>query len=151
MRIFSSICEDFLVSKTEDWGLRTDVYLCLFLQPGCNKLYKCVSQKIGKQCIFVAGRLRTAVLLQKPWFTAFLSRMSRKTQDTRLEVNILRKFANEDKLQVLHPWYTHTQCLWAQTQCLQCLWAQTVLKHNLFQEADCYHSSITCISGKPFK
>ena len=29
--------------------------------PGCNKLYKCGSQKIRKQCTFVAGRLKTAV------------------------------------------------------------------------------------------
>ena len=53
---------------------------------------------------FVAGRLKTAVLLQKPWFTAFLSRMSRKTQNTRFEDNILRKLANEDKPQVVTPW-----------------------------------------------
>ena len=74
--------------------------------PGCNKLYKCGSQKISKQCTFVAGRLKTAVLLQKPWFTAFLSRMSRKTQHTRFEDKILRKLANEDKPQVV------TACFW---------------------------------------
>ena len=34
----------------------------------------------ANNALFVAGRLRTAVLLQKPWFTAVLSRMSRKTQ-----------------------------------------------------------------------
>ena len=71
--------------------------------PGCNKLYKCGSQKIRKQCTFVAGRLKTAVLLQKPWFTAFLSRMSRKTQHTRFEDRILRKLANEDKPQIVPP------------------------------------------------
>ena len=73
--------------------------------PGCNKLYKCGSQKIRKQCTFVAGRLKTAVLLQKPWFTAFLSRMSRKTQHTRFEDRILRKLANEDKPQIVPPWF----------------------------------------------
>ena len=71
---------------------------------GCNKLYKCGSQNIGKQWTFVAGRLKTAVLLQKPWFTAFLSRMSRKTQHTCFEDKILGKLANEDKPQVVTPW-----------------------------------------------
>ena len=71
--------------------------------PGCNKLYKCGSQKIRKQYTFVAGRLKTAVLLQKPSFTAFLSRMSRKTQHTRFEDRILRKLANEDKPQIVPP------------------------------------------------
>jgi hypothetical protein len=107
-KIFFSILQSVRFSRT----LRTDIflyteklsYLCCFLMPGCNKLYKCGSQKISKQSTFVAGRLKTAVLLQKPWFTAFLSRMSRKTQHTRFEDKILRKLANEDKPQVVTPW-----------------------------------------------
>ena len=49
------------------------------------------------------AQLKTAILLQKHWFMAFLLRMSRKTQHTRFEDKILRKFANEDKLQVVQP------------------------------------------------
>ena len=47
---------------------------------------------------------KTAVLLQKHLFTAFLSRMSQKIQHMHFEDNIWRKFANEDKLQVMQPW-----------------------------------------------
>ena len=61
------------------------------------------SQKISKQCIFVAGRLKTAVLFQKPWFDIFVP-MSRKTQNTLFKEIFLRKFANEDKLQAVQPW-----------------------------------------------
>ena len=74
--------------KNGDWSLWSSVAVRLssVLSPqssvlrssGCNKLYKCGSQKISKQCTFVAERLKTPVLLQKPWFTAFLSRMSQK-------------------------------------------------------------------------
>ena len=53
---------------------------------------------------FYCRKAKTVVLLQKPWFTAFLSRMSRKTQHTRFEDKILRKFANEDKPQVVEAW-----------------------------------------------
>ena len=47
---------------------------------------------VWKRCIFVAGRLNTFVLLHKHWVTAFLLQMSRKTQHTRFEDKILRKF-----------------------------------------------------------
>ena len=47
---------------------------------------------VWKPCIFVAGRLNTFVLLHKHWVTAFLLQMSRKTQHTRFEDKILRKF-----------------------------------------------------------
>ena len=49
--------------------------------------------------------IKTVVLLQKPWFTAFLSRMSRKH-------NILKKIANEDKLQVVQAWW-HIVYIWS--------------------------------------
>ena len=88
--------------------------------PGCNKLYKCGSQKIRKQCTFVAGRLKTAVLLQKPWFTAFLSRMSRKTQHTRFEDRILRKLANEDKPQIVPPCNYSNQIDVKEAKCPNC-------------------------------
>ena len=49
---------------------------------------------------FCCRKAKNSCLLQKPWFTAFLSRMLRKTQQTRFEDKILRTFANEDKTQV---------------------------------------------------
>ena len=49
------------------------------------------------------AQLKTAILLQKHWFMAFLLRRSRKTQHTRFDVKTLRIFATEDKLQVVQP------------------------------------------------
>ena len=77
-----------------------DLYLCYFLLPGCNKLYKCGSQKTSKQCTFVAGRLKTVDLLQNLYLRHFYRECSKK-QHTHFEDKILRKFAGEDKPQVV--------------------------------------------------
>ena len=57
--ILSILRIDFGFKGYKDWGLR-----------------------MSKQCIFVAGRLKTAVLLRKPWFTGILLQVSRKAQHT---------------------------------------------------------------------
>ena len=98
MRIFS-IFEDFLgfflvskAKKTEDWGLKTEDWGLRTVDCGQQTMH------------FFAGRLKTAVLLQTPWFTAFLSQISRKTQHMRFEDKILRKLATEDKPQAVTAW-----------------------------------------------
>ena len=108
------------------------MYWCIFvlLSDARYKLYKCGSQNISKQSTFVVGRLKTAVLLQKPWFTAFLSRMSRKTQHTRFEDKILRKLANEDKPQVVTAW-CNVMCISRVSKCIRFDQNQSklILKH----------------------
>ena len=49
-----------------------------FLMPGCNKLYKCGSQKISKQSTFVAGRLKTSCFAPKTLiYGIFVANVSR--------------------------------------------------------------------------
>ena len=50
---------------------------------------------------FCCRKAKNSCFAPKPWFTAFLLRISRKTQHTRFEDKILRKLANEDKPQVV--------------------------------------------------
>ena len=53
---------------------------------------------------FCCRKAKNSCFAPKPWFTVFLSRMSRKTQHTRFEDKILKKLADEDKPQVVTPW-----------------------------------------------
>ena len=63
------------------------------------------SCKVWKQCICVAGMLKTVVLLQQTQFTAFLLQVLRKSQHMQHKTKFWIKSADEDKPQVEPAWY----------------------------------------------
>ena len=97
---------------------------------------------------FCCRKAKTAVLLQKPWFTAFLLRMSRKTQHMRFEDKILRKIANEDKPQVVTAWMYLTSSEGGLAMYLSCFWKTNQMLLGLrcyaYNRDCCWFSSAVC-------